>query len=130
MMERLLGVALGGALGSLCRYGLGGLAQSCWGARFACGTLSVNVLGCFLMGLVMSLSAEGGWITPAWRLWLATGFLGGFTTFSAFGHETLSLAEAGELTRAGLNVLANVVFGLASTWGGLAAGRLILGAGR
>ena len=112
-MKQLILVGLGGALGSLSRYGVG-LALASWaGMSFPFGTLLVNVLGCFLIGLALG----AGW-TPdqPLRLLLVTGFLGGFTTFSAFGGETIELFRAAAPARALLNIAANVVLGLLATW--------------
>lgn len=85
-------VAIAGGLGSLARYGTGLAAQRWLGDRLPYGTLLVNLLGCFLIGVVM-VFAEGRQLDPRVRVALAGGFLGGFTTYSAFAYETLALAE-------------------------------------
>lgn len=111
-MERYLLVALGGALGSALRYGLGAWVQGVLGPGFPYSTLVVNALGSFLIGLVLRLSLEGVLSGEA-RLFLAVGVLGGFTTFSSFSYETLALLQGGEAGRAFLYALGSLllVFG-------------------
>jgi CrcB protein len=113
----------GGAAGTICRYGANALAFRTLGARFAFGTLAVNVLGCFVMGLVMHWLDASASSSRALRLALTTGFLGGFTTFSAFGYETVRFLEVGKPTLAIANVAANVVLGIAATYAGLSLAR-------
>ncbi len=115
-MTGVLAVALGGALGSVARYGAGVALGRALGASFPWGTLAVNVLGCLLIGAVLHAADERGGISPATRLFVATGFLGGFTTFSAFGLETVLLARGRDLLAASANVVANVGLGLAAVW--------------
>jgi CrcB protein len=109
-------VAVGGALGSVLRHLLGGLVPQRAGAIFPWGTLAVNLAGCFAIGLVSELAESRGAMDPGTRALLMVGLLGGFTTFSAFGNETLNLLRDGERLLAGFNVLANVVIGLAAVW--------------
>jgi CrcB protein len=103
-------VGLGGALGSMARYGIG-LALPSIGFPYA--TLAVNVIGCFGIGLVLPTIDRAVALPPDLRLLIVVGFLGGFTTFSAFGNETIALVRAGG-TVALLNVAANVLLGLAA----------------
>ncbi|GAA5335652.1 MULTISPECIES: fluoride efflux transporter CrcB [Thermus] len=98
-MERYLLVALGGALGSALRYGLGAYVQGLLGPGFPYSTLFVNALGSFLIGAVLRLSLEGA-LSPEARLFLAVGVLGGFTTFSTLSYETLALLQDGEVGQA------------------------------
>ena len=118
-MIKLLAIALGGALGALARYGLT-LAVQRESMRLPWGTLSVNLVGCFAIGLA------GGWfagreLDETWRAFLFIGLLGAFTTFSTYGYESVQLAAAGDWTRALLNVaLANGV-GLGAVWLGARA---------
>ena len=109
-------VAVGGALGSVLRHLLGGLVPQRAGAIFPWGTLAVNLAGCFAIGLVSELAESRGAMDPGTRALLVVGLLGGFTTFSAFGNETLNLLRDGERLLAGFNVCANVVIGLAAVW--------------
>jgi CrcB protein len=109
-MAQALGVALCGALGALCRWGLG-LAVGKLGA-FPAGTLAANLLGCLLLGLLTGLGAERELVPAPLRLPLATGFLGSFTTFSTFSVETVQLAQRGHSALAVANVLVSIVGGL------------------
>lgn len=105
---------LGGFLGSAARYVLSGLAQRLFGAAFPVGTAAVNLLGCFLIGLLTNLSLRAGPLSAASRLFLVTGFLGGLTTFSTFSHETLALFEQGRLLPGLGNIALNLGAGLAA----------------
>jgi fluoride exporter len=124
-MLKVLLVGLGGFVGSIARYGLGGLVQDRAGATFPFGTLAVNVLGCFVIGGLSELAETRGLLTPETRAFLVIGVLGGFTTFSAFGNETLNLLRERDLALAAANVLANVVLALAAVWLGRSAAHLI-----
>ncbi len=110
-MERYLLVALGGALGSALRYGLGAWVQGHLGPGFPWSTLLVNALGSFLIGAVVRLSLEGALSGEA-RLFLAVGVLGGFTTFSSLSYETLALLQDGEPLKALTYALGSLVLGL------------------
>ncbi len=109
---RFLLIALFGALGTLARYGLQGIVQIRIGSTFPYGTLLVNLTGCFLLGLVGQLTLNRIIVPPEWRMAIAVGFFGGYTTFSSFGWETAKMFEAGEWLRASSYVAASVVFGL------------------
>jgi CrcB protein len=104
-------VGVGGALGSMARYGIGLVLPSSAGFPFA--TLAVNVIGCFCIGLAMPALARVGPLPLELRLFVIVGFLGGFTTFSAFGIETVSLLRSG-VGVALVNIAANVGLGLAA----------------
>jgi CrcB protein len=116
---KVLLVGLGGGLGAVARYWLSGLVQE-WtrSAAFPYGTLVVNVLGCLVIGGLAYLSEARGLLTPETRLLLITGFLGGFTTFSTFGNETLALARGGETGPALGNIAAHLAIGLGAVWVG------------
>lgn len=119
-------VGAGGALGAMARYGVGGLVhRNAALASFPFGTLAVNLLGCLLIGLGAGLADARQAFSPEARLFLFVGVLGGFTTFSSFGYETMALLRDHEILRAGLNVGVNVFAGLALVWLGyaLTAGR-------
>ena len=122
-MRDVLLIALCGAAGAVCRYGVGISATRLFGPTFPYGTLLVNVAGCFLIGLLMQLSTVTSWIPPPTRSALVVGFLGAFTTFSAFGYQTLHLAQHYEYRAAGINVVANVVLSLAAVWLGVTIAR-------
>jgi CrcB protein len=122
-MQAMLLVALGGALGSVTRYKVGALVLQQSGAtQFPAGTFTVNVAGCLIAGLLAGLGEHFDFLTADVRLFLFTGFLGGFTTFSAFGVETIGLFERGEWAVAALYVLLSVLCGLAALWGALKIG--------
>jgi crcB protein len=94
-MMHLVAVALGGALGALGRYGVNGLLYPVGDDRFPLGTLAVNVIGSFVMGLLYVLIVEKAVLPPEWRNFLMIGFLGAFTTFSTFSLDVLALFEGG-----------------------------------
>jgi CrcB protein len=116
MLNYLL-VALGGALGSVARYGATGLVARCLGEAFPWGTLLVNISGSFAIGLFATLATEGRWLmSPATRVFFTAGICGGFTTFSAFSLQTLDLARQGAWLYAGLNILGSVALCLLFVW--------------
>jgi CrcB protein len=124
-MKELLLVGIGGGLGAMARYGLSGFAHRVLGASFPYGTLAVNVLGCLVIGAVLYLVEGRAVLSLQARLFLATGILGGLTTFSSFGYETLELLRSQQLRLALLNVAANVVLGLGSVWLGWTGMKLL-----
>lgn len=99
MME-IISVAVGGALGAVCRYLLGNFISRASGSALPWGTFAINIIGCFCMGLLMTLIVERGLLPAAWRLFLCVGLLGGFTTFSSFGYESLMLLTEGNIAAA------------------------------
>ncbi len=115
-------VALGGSVGSVARYLVGLALAAALGVTFPYGTLVVNLTGCFAAGVALGVGDVQGLATPA-RLALVTGFLGGYTTFSAFGVETARLAEQQGMLIACVNVGGNVVVGIAAAALGLGLGR-------
>ncbi|MDN5698232.1 MAG: fluoride efflux transporter CrcB [Rubrobacter sp.] len=125
-MNTLL-VAAGGAVGAALRYLLGGWMQSRLGPEFPWGTFIVNVSGCLLIGAVLGLVERGALPSEA-RLFLAVGVLGGYTTFSTFGYETLRLVESGETIPALFNAVGQLALGLVAVYLGLAAARALVGA--
>ncbi len=108
-------VALGGALGSVMRYLVNGYAQSIANG-FPLGTLLVNVVGCFVIGFLSQLAEERGMFEDTTRAFMFVGILGGFTTFSSFGNETLRLFRNDQLLPALTNIGANVILGLFAVW--------------
>jgi fluoride exporter len=118
----LLWVVVAGGLGSGARYLVGRWAIAAFGAAFPYGTLIVNLVGCFALGIVVQLASSGEW-NPELRAAIAIGFLGGFTTYSSFNQDTIALLSSGAFGAAGWNVLMTVA-------GGLAAGSLGVGAAR
>jgi CrcB protein len=118
-------VGLGGAVGTILRYWVSGAVYLIVPApRVPWGTLVVNVAGCFAIGLLGGLADSRGLLTASARLFLLIGVLGGFTTFSTFGYETLALLREQALARAFLNVGLQLALGLGAAWAGLALSRL------
>ena len=111
-------VALGGALGSIARFGCANAIASWYGPGFPLGTLVINVLGSFVIGFFATLTGpDGRFAAPGdVRQFVMVGVCGGYTTFSAFSLQTLTLAQEGDFVRAGLNVAASVVLCLAAVW--------------
>ena len=120
-------VALGGAIGSVARYGVGAVAAQLLGAAFPWGTLLVNLSGSFLNSLVMHVALAGTAISLELRIFLTTGIMGGYTTYSSFNYETLALINQRAYGLAGLNVAATVVGCFLAGVLGLAAGRALAG---
>jgi CrcB protein len=121
-MKAILLVALGGAVGSVARYKLSGLVLHHtidW--RFPAGTFAVNVMGCLVAGVLAGLAQKHDLLSADVRVLLFTGLLGGFTTFSAFGLETMHLMKRGDLGVAAANVVLSVLAGLAALWLGMSA---------
>lgn len=119
-------VAMGSAVGGVCRYLMGGLVHRLLDTTFPVGTLVINVTGSFLIGLILRYGVETATLTPELRALLTFGFCGGYTTFSAFSYETLALLEDGEWTRAALYVTASVVLSLVGTFLGFALAREVM----
>jgi fluoride exporter len=109
---RIALIALFGAIGTLARYGLQGFVQIRTGSTFPYGTLLINLTGCFFLGLIGQFTLKHMVISPDWRMAIAIGFFGGYTTFSSFGWETAKMLEAGEWAWASAYVGASVVAGL------------------
>lgn len=110
-------VGSGGFIGSLARYGVGGLVHRQFPlAIFPYGTLLVNLLGCLLIGLLAGLAESRQLFGPQFRQFALIGVLGGFTTFSTFGYETMAMLRDADYLRAGANVGISVVGGLALVW--------------
>jgi CrcB protein len=110
-------VGVGGAVGSMLRYGLSTWVMS-GGRSFPYGTLAVNAIGCFAIGLILGLAERHDFVNTHTRLLLTTGLLGGFTTFSAFGFETFALLRDERIAAAVANVTLQVALGLLAVWAG------------
>ena len=119
-------VGLGGFIGSALRYLIGGWAQGLSKSLdFPYGTLTVNLIGCFVIGLLGELAEARGVFTSETRLLVFIGLLGGFTTFSSFGNDTLNLARSGQMLNALTNIAVNLIFGLLLVWLGRIVAYLI-----
>jgi CrcB protein len=122
---RIVAVFIGGGIGAILRYWLGGSVYRFMGADFPYGTLLVNVLGCFFIGFLAYNFEERFVIQPWLRSFLAIGLLGGFTTFSTFSIETIALLQDGSYLRGIANVVYSLFIGLGATWFGITIGRLL-----
>jgi fluoride exporter len=122
MIEYLM-VAVGGAMGSVLRYWVSGSIADRLGTRFPYGTFAVNCTGSFLIGLVITLISQRANVNPHWRYLIGVGFIGGYTTFSAFEYETFQSMQDGKMLVASLNVILSVAVGFLCIWLGVAAAR-------
>ncbi|KUO66770.1 MAG: camphor resistance protein CrcB [Lutibacter sp. BRH_c52] len=114
-MRILLLIGTGSFIGGVLRYALSQFIQTKFLSAFPFGTLAVNIIGCFAIGIVFALSEKTN-MSPEMRLFLATGICGGFTTFSAFSNETLSLMRDGQLLYASAYISSSVLFGIFATF--------------
>ncbi|MDJ0781619.1 MAG: fluoride efflux transporter CrcB [Desulfosarcinaceae bacterium] len=125
-MLKFVIIAVGGAIGALARYGLGGLVQQLTQtASFPAGTLVVNLTGCLLIGIGGGLMEARQFFNPEMRAFLFIGFLGSFTTFSTFGLESFNLARDGQWLLAALNIGLSVMVGLAAVLAGSMLAKLL-----
>ena len=116
-LKSILLVALGGALGSVVRYKLSGwVFHHTTGWQFPAGTFVVNVIGCLVIGVLAGFAVKEDFFSAETRIFLFSGIMGGFTTFSAFGLETFYLLRRGEFLAAGSNVVLSVIVGLIALW--------------
>lgn len=123
---RYVAIAVGGAIGALLRYGVSGLAYNLFGETFPWGTLSVNLLGCFLIGLLWQVF-EQTTLSPQLRALIFVGGLGAFTTFSTYGLESLNLLRDGQVRLSLLNVLGSNVLGISCVFLGVVVARVVFG---
>ncbi|MCC5468557.1 fluoride efflux transporter CrcB [Pelosinus baikalensis] len=124
-MLRIIAVAVGGSIGATARYLVSVWAAERFGADFPYGTLIVNVVGCFIIGIFMTLTTERFIVNPYWRLLITVGFVGGLTTFSSFSYETFRVLEDSNMIMALYNIGLNLLLGFAATWIGIGVARLI-----
>lgn len=125
-------VFLGGGAGTLMRYWLGGAVHAYaggWGATFPLGTLVVNVSGCFAVGFLASVLTGPMLVRDEYRTMILIGILGGYTTFSTFGRESMALIHDGEWLHAAANIILSVFLGLAAVWLGDALATKMYGLG-
>jgi len=122
-VQRYLLIAIGGGLGSMLRYFLGATAAQRFGVRFPVGTLSVNILACFLIGLSVEYLNRHASLNPAWRYLIPVGFIGGFSTFSTFEWETWSDISSGAFWIGIFYVVVSLVAGFIAVGVGVAAAR-------
>ena len=124
-LRLMLAIAIGGALGSVARYALNIAIQSRYADPFPLGIMVINVGGSFLLGFLMRLSLETTALSPELRLFLTTGFCGGFTTFSTFSYDALTLFETGPLRSAWTYVIGSVVLSVLAAFGGVFSARYL-----
>jgi fluoride exporter len=117
-MKIILAIGIGSCLGGISRYLLSQFIQNKFLSAFPFGTLTVNIIGCFFIGIIFGLSEKGN-VTMLWRLFLVTGFLGGFTTFSSFSNETVGLLRDGQIWHAFTYIISSVFVGLLATFTGI-----------
>lgn len=123
-MFKLTLIFLGSGLGGVLRYVIAGFVQNLWEPTFPIGTMVVNVSGCLAIGF-LGTALGGALVREEYRVAVLVGLLGGYTTFSAFGRETLALLQDGEWLLAGSNIVLSNLLGLAGVWAGWAlAGRV------
>ncbi len=124
MLKTIILIGVGSFFGGIFRFAMSQFVQAKFLSTFPFGTIGVNLLGCFLIGTVIGLSEKGS-INQEWRLFLATGILGGFTTFSAFSAETIAMLRDGQLVPAVAYILSSVALGLVATFAGISLSKLI-----
>ena len=122
-MPKYFAVMLGAALGGAARYTVATMITARLASRFPWGTFAVNITGCFLIGLISTILMERVASPVTWALFLVTGILGGYTTFSAFGWETVQLSRQGDHMLALANVLGSALAGYAAVWLGVLLAR-------
>jgi fluoride exporter len=125
MTRSLILVGFGSCIGGIARYLSQLFVQKHYPSSLPWGTLSVNITGCFMIGIIYALADRGNILSPAIRLLLATGFCGGFTTFSSFAYENISLIRDGEFFYTSLYILLSVVVGLLAVYLGILIIKLI-----
>jgi CrcB protein len=125
MMVKLLLIGFAGFIGTLGRYWLSGVVARRYGETFPLGTLLVNLIGCFLVGLLFYLMQERYLVNQNVRTIILIGMLGGFTTFSSLGLQTFTLIQDNEIALAVINMVASNVMGLLLVWAGYALGRAL-----
>lgn len=123
-MGKYLMVGIGGFLGAIARFWVGGFISARIGTRFPYGTFVINCTGSFLIGFMITLLAERTHWSPNWRYLIPVGFIGAYTTFSTFEYETFRVMQEGELSMALLNIFLSVLVGFVAVWLGVIAGRL------
>ncbi|RKD34222.1 hypothetical protein BET03_07790 [Thermohalobacter berrensis] len=115
-MKKIILLGTGGFIGSNLRYWISVWVSEFVGMYFPYGTLAVNVLGCFILGFIMIYGTEVIELNPQIKLFIGTGMLGALTTFSTFSFETISLIRESSYSLAILNILLNIIIGLAGVW--------------
>jgi fluoride exporter len=123
-MKILMAIGAGSFMGGMLRYLIAEFVQTRYLTNFPIGTLTVNIIGCFIIGIVFGLADKGN-VTQEWRLFLVTGLLGGFTTFSAFSIETIGMLRDGQFWSATAYISVSVILGLFVTFIGISIIKLL-----
>ena len=123
-MDKFLIISAGAILGANARYWLGGWAAEKFGAAFPYGTLIINVIGSLVLGFFMTLITERFIVDPRWRLFVAIGFLGAYTTFSTYTYESANLILTGQIWAGVLDLLGSSVLGVVAVTTGILLGRV------
>ncbi len=124
-MSKYLWVGIGGFAGSIARYALGVWIHDRMGTRFPYGTFVINITGCFLIGVILTVLDARVGVPPAWRLAIPIGFIGAYTTFSTFEYETFRSVHSGQASIGLLNIALSVIVGYFAVWLGVMAGRTL-----
>lgn len=117
-LEKYLYIAVGGALGSIARYWVGSTISGRAGTRFPFGTFVINMTACVIIGFALTYLGKRAEMNPAFRFFIAVGFVGAFSTFSTYEWETLATLRSGAFLLAALYAAGSLLVGLAATWGG------------
>jgi CrcB protein len=125
MMMRYLMVGIGGFLGAVARFWLGGEISQRMGTLFPYGTFVVNISGCYVLGLILTVLTENAHWSASWRYLVPIGFIGAYTTFSTFEWETFQNIQSGQFLIGGLNVALSVFVGFLALWLGVLTGRVL-----
>ncbi|HKJ45360.1 MAG TPA: fluoride efflux transporter CrcB [Balneolales bacterium] len=123
-MKFIILVGVGGFFGSVARYLLSQLVQGNFLSSFPYGTMTVNILGCFIIGVIYALSTKGI-VSPEYRVLLATGFCGGFTTFSSFSYESMTLLQDGQFLYASMYAGFSFFIGLLASYAGVISAKIL-----
>jgi len=118
-------VGIGGFIGSIARYLVGGWFAARFGSAFPYGTFVINVTGSFIIGFFLAFAQDRVSLSPYWRLFFAVGFVGGYTTFSTFEYESISLLQNGEMLLGAIYMIGSLVIGAVAAIGGIALGSWI-----
>lgn len=117
-LEKYLYIAVGGALGSVARYWVGSTISGRAGTRFPYGTFVINMTACVIIGFALTYLGKRAELNPAFRFFIAVGFVGAFSTFSTYEWETLATLRSGAFLLAALYAAGSLLVGLAATWSG------------
>ena len=118
-MQKYFYIAVGGALGSLARYGLGVFVTDRIGAKFPYGTFIINITACFIIGFALAFLGRRTDLSAAWRFLIPVGFVGAYSTFSTFEWETFTSLQSGSFSIASLYVISSILLGLLAVWCGV-----------